>query len=157
MDLMKLWIQENHWDEENLSYDTLRGVVRAAWDAITEEQLQELASSLSGNVKIEGGSETGLRECTCGHFRASHWFGGIELLHRDSGIVVWSRFGPAAGQMSRIQAFVMRGETTIKWIFRDTMFRQSGLKRRRAMKPWGGSRLAKCLPFHMNSHYFHGL
>ncbi|OJD25626.1 hypothetical protein ACJ73_02998 [Blastomyces percursus] len=34
------------WALENLSYDTLRGVVRAAWDSITEGQLQELIAEM---------------------------------------------------------------------------------------------------------------
>lgn len=56
---MKQWIQENHGNEDNLSYNTLREVVRAAWDAITEEQLQEIIAEMPARcqtvIQADGG------------------------------------------------------------------------------------------------------
>ena len=43
---MKDWIQEQYPDDEQLSYDRLREVVRAAWDALPEQFLKELIDSM---------------------------------------------------------------------------------------------------------------
>ncbi|EED23145.1 transposable element tc3 transposase, putative [Talaromyces stipitatus ATCC 10500] len=43
---MKDWIQEQYPDDEQLSYDRLREIVRAAWDALPEQFLKELIDSM---------------------------------------------------------------------------------------------------------------
>jgi transposase len=43
---MKDWIQEHYPEDKELSYDRLREVVRAAWDAVPEAVLKDLIESM---------------------------------------------------------------------------------------------------------------
>jgi transposase len=57
---MKDWIQEKYPDEDHQpSYDALRQMVRAAWDAIPEGFLRDLAESMPARcqavINAEGG------------------------------------------------------------------------------------------------------
>lgn len=56
---MKDWIQERYPDDHKLSYDALREVVRAAWDAVPERFLKGLIESMQARcqavIDAEGG------------------------------------------------------------------------------------------------------
>jgi transposase len=56
---MKDWIQERYLDDYKLSYDALREVVRAAWDAVPERFLKGLIESMQARcqavIDAEGG------------------------------------------------------------------------------------------------------
>jgi hypothetical protein len=48
---MKDWIQEQYLNDEQPSYDRLREVVRASWDALPEQFLKELIDSLQARCE----------------------------------------------------------------------------------------------------------
>jgi hypothetical protein len=56
---MKDWIQERHPEDRLLSYDALRELVRAAWDAVPEGYLDGLIDSMQARcpavINAEGG------------------------------------------------------------------------------------------------------
>ena len=56
---MKDWIQEHFPDDYQLSYDSLREVVRASWDAVPEDFLSGLMNSMQARcqavIEAEGG------------------------------------------------------------------------------------------------------
>ncbi|EEA20407.1 transposable element tc1 transposase, putative [Talaromyces marneffei ATCC 18224] len=56
---MKDWIQEQYPNDEQLSYDRLREVVRASWDALPEQFLKDLIDSMQARcqavILAEGG------------------------------------------------------------------------------------------------------
>jgi hypothetical protein len=56
---MKDWIQERYPDDYQLSYDALREIVRAAWDAIPEGFLRDLIETMPARcqavINAEGG------------------------------------------------------------------------------------------------------
>jgi hypothetical protein len=56
---MKDWIQEKYPDNHQLSYDALREVVQAAWDAVPEDFLRDLVESMQARcqavINAEGG------------------------------------------------------------------------------------------------------
>lgn len=56
---MKDWIEEQYPDDKGLSYDRLREVVRASWDAVPEDFLKELVESMPARcqavIDAEGG------------------------------------------------------------------------------------------------------
>lgn len=56
---MKDWIQEKYPDDHQLSYDSLREVVRASWDALPEGFLKGLIESMQARcwavIEAEGG------------------------------------------------------------------------------------------------------
>ena len=56
---MKDWIQEQSPNDEQLSYDRLREVVRASWDALPEQFLKDLIDSMQARceavIAAEGG------------------------------------------------------------------------------------------------------
>ena len=56
---MKDWIQEQYPNNEQLSYDQLREVVRASWDALPEQFLKDLIDSMQSRceavIAAEGG------------------------------------------------------------------------------------------------------
>lgn len=43
---MKDWIQKYYPDDKQLSYDKLRQVIRATWDAVPQEFLDKLIDSI---------------------------------------------------------------------------------------------------------------
>ena len=58
---MKDWIQEQYPNDEQLSYDQLRTVVRASWDALPEQFLKDLIDSMQARceaVIAAGGGHT---------------------------------------------------------------------------------------------------
>ena len=58
---MKDWIQEQYPNDEQLSYDRLREVVRASWDALPEQYLKDLIESMQARceaVIAAGGGHT---------------------------------------------------------------------------------------------------
>ena len=56
---MKDWIQERYPEDHQLSYDALREVVRAAWEAVPESFLSGLIESMQARcqavIEAEGG------------------------------------------------------------------------------------------------------
>ena len=56
---MKDWIQEQYPNDEQLSYDRLREVVRASWDALPDQFLKDLIDSMQARceavIAAEGG------------------------------------------------------------------------------------------------------
>lgn len=54
---MKDWIQEKYPEDQQLSYDQLRAIVRAAWDAIPGDFLNDLINSMQARCQavIEAG------------------------------------------------------------------------------------------------------
>ncbi len=49
--IMKNWIQEHYGDQDKLSYNTLRKVVREAWDAVPSYKLNELINFMKARCQ----------------------------------------------------------------------------------------------------------
>lgn len=56
---MKDWIQERYPDDQQLSYDTLREVVRASWDVVPEDFLNDLIESMQARCQAARDAEGG--------------------------------------------------------------------------------------------------
>ena len=48
---MKDWI-EDHYPQEDMSYDQLRIVIREAWDTISEDYLEELIITMPDHYRL---------------------------------------------------------------------------------------------------------
>ncbi|EED13759.1 annexin ANXC4 [Talaromyces stipitatus ATCC 10500] len=67
---MKDWIQEQYPEEETLSYDRLREVVRASWDALPEQFLKDLIDSMQARCQA-------VIDAAVTHSPWSEWFHSV--------------------------------------------------------------------------------